>query len=232
MAAPNSLAGLTTGNAIADIESIDEQRLLDASRGVIEAEKQCRIALAADAPKAISLTWNVGGKHGRDTAILLEPGKSVVQPLSKAQVWFGPFAVPLEFRETTDERRKETLRQFWQVEKARYLNRYDYPRPASVSKGGYEPIGPHRSPDVTVTIMEADGSQHPPIRLHELYKIGHWDPIKETFVRQDSLDEVHARYQAEIAKRDADLEAMRRELAQVAGMVKGAMAVATGGAKH
>lgn len=208
--------------AVLGIEEIDRESIAQQSKGVVEAEKQCRIALSADAPRAVALEWNVGGKHGRPTVIHLEPGKSVVQPLSKAQVWFGPFAVPAEYKQTTDERRREGLRQFWATEKSRVLNRYDYVRPASVAKGGYEPIGPHRFPDVTVTILESDDSiKHDPIRLHELYKIGDWDPLKDTFGVKESPDEVKARYEAELDDRDKEIIELRRQMSEVAGMVKG-----------
>ena len=212
--------------AILDIETIDRETIEEQSKGVVEAEKQCRIALSADAPRAVDLNWHPG-RGGHLSIIKLEPGKSVVQPLSKAQAWFGPFAVPLEYKNTTDERRKEALRQFWATEKARYLNRYDYERPTSVSKGGYEPIGPHRSPDVTVTIIESDGTEHEPIRLYQLYKIGEFDPIKDTFGPKESIEEIKAKYEAELhsvsERYEREAIELRRQMAEVLGMVKGSM---------
>lgn len=212
--------------SVMDIDALDRQVLRDQSKDVIEAERQCRITLAADALHPVDLEWNPGGRNGKLTRITLEPGKSVVQPLSKAQVWFGPFAVPLEYAQTDDERRKEGLRNFWATEKARYLNRYDYPRKSAKEMA---PTGPHRSPDVSVTIIEADGSEHEPIRLHQLYKIGEWDPNKDSFAPQETADEIEARYKAELDERDGEVAALRRQVAELAGMVKGV--VAAGGGK-
>lgn len=209
-----------------DIADLDRQVLREQSKDVVEAERQCKITLSADAAHAIDLDWNVGGKNGRPTRITLEPGKSVVQPLSKAQVWFGPFAAALEYAETTDEKRKQALKEFWATEKARYLNRYDYPRKSAKEMA---PTGPHRSPDVTVTIIEADGSELQPIRLHQLYKIGEWDPNKDLFGPQETAEEIEARYRAELDERDGEVAALRRQVAELAGMVKGV--VAAGGGK-
>lgn len=207
-----------------DIADFDRQDLIERSKDAIQADKQCRIALAATATIALPLLWNAGGRTGRDTIITVEPGKSVVQPLSKAQAWFGPFTVPSEYR-GADERRKEKLRKFWADEKARYLNRYDYPRPLSVAKGGYEPIGPHRSPDVTITIIEADGSENAPIRLYELYKIGEFDPLKDSFGDQETAAQVKERYEAELAsvsqQAEARIQALQTQMAELAGLVKG-----------
>jgi hypothetical protein len=213
------------------VEELDREALIDRSQAQIQADKQCRISLSPKAEKPLPLFWNVGGKHGRDTVITVEPGKSVTQPLSKCQVWFGPFSVPGEFA-TADERRKEKLRKFWAEEKERYLKRYDYPRPTSMVKDGYEPIGPHRSPDVTITIIEEDGTEQPPIRLHQLYKIGDWDPLKEKFDRHETAEQVKARYEAELAavsaKYEREVADMRLALQEVKGLVKGAALQATG----
>jgi hypothetical protein len=214
------------------IEDLDSAVIEEQSRGVIEAEKQCRITLSKNAPRAIPLAWH-GGRGHRQTEIKLLPGQTVVQPLSKAQVWFGPFAVPIEFAATTDERRKESLRQFWATEKARYLNRYDYPRPSSVSKQGYEPIGPHRSPDVTVVIVDADGTESPPIRLHELYKIGEYDPLKDTFGNQETAEQIKTRYEGELAgvsqRYEDEIRELRLQMAEVVGLTKGLATASAGG---
>lgn len=213
--------------AVQDLDAIDRDALAEQSKGVIEAEKQCRITLAKDAPVAVDLSWH-GGRGSRQSVIRLEPGKSAVQPLSKAQAWFGPFAVPAEYLQASDEGHKERLKRFWAQEKARALNKFDYERPLSVSKGGYEPIGPHRFPDVTVTILEADGTELPSIRLHDLYKIGEFDPLKDTFGPKQSADELREQYEAELADRaqnyEREIADMRRQMAEMAGMLKGFMA--------
>jgi hypothetical protein len=205
------------------IEELDEKALADQSAGAIEAEKQCKIYLAADWPRPIKLEWH-GGKGHRLSVIVLEPGKSVTQPLAKAQAWFGPFSAHMQYAATSDERQREKIKLFWQQEKTRYLSRYDYPRPISMTKGGYEPIGPHRSPDVTVTIIENDGFENPPIRLYEMYQIGPWDPIKDQFTRTESAAETEARLNAELEaaadKHQAELQQLRREIASLAGMVQ------------
>jgi hypothetical protein len=206
------------------VEELDRESLIDRSQEQVQADKQCRITLAADAKDPLPLFWNVGGKHGRDTVITIEPGKSATQPLSKCQVWFGPFSVPAEFV-GADERRKEKLRKFWAEEKSRYLNRYDYPRPTSMTKDGYEPLGPHRSPDVTITIIEADGTEQHPIRLYQLYKIGPWDPLKEKWANKETADQVKARYEAELesasSQYEKDKQEMQKQIAELAGLVKG-----------
>jgi len=207
-----------------DIADLDQAATIDHSKEQVQADKQVRIRLSADAKLPLQLFWNVGGKHGRDTVITIEPGKSIVQPLSKAQVWFGPFSVPMEFA-TADERRKEKLRGFWAIEKARYLNRYDYPRPTSMTKDGYEPTGPHRSPDVYITIIEPDGQELPEIRLHQLYKIGEWDPLKDKFTQKESAEDIKARYERELdeikRERDRELGEMKEQIAKLGGLVQG-----------
>jgi hypothetical protein len=211
------------------IEDIDAAVLQDESKGVVEAEKQCRIMLSPNAPRPVPLTWH-GGRGHRQSQINLQPGGTVVQPLSKAQVWFGPFSVPIEYAATTDEKRRERLREFWAQEKMRYLNRYDYERPERMTKDGYEPIGPHRSPDVTVIIVEADGSESVPIRLHELYKIGDYDPLRDKFSRRETAEQVEARYKTELAavssKYEEQVQELRRQMAELIGMTKGTLAAA------
>ncbi|GAC1496105.1 MAG: hypothetical protein NVS1B2_15830 [Vulcanimicrobiaceae bacterium] len=210
-----------------DIADIDTASLREKSQSFIEAEKQCRMTLAADAKRPVELNWH-GGRGHRPSVIMLEPSRSVVQPLSKAMAWFGPFGVIREYLNTSDEKRKEHLRQFYAEEKSRALNRYDYVRPISMSKdGGFEPIGAHRFPDVTVQVLEADGTEQPPIRLHELYKIGDFDPIKDTFGVRESVDAVRTRYEGELEEQrgryEREMIELRRQMAEVAGMVKGAL---------
>lgn len=214
--------------AAMDVFELDAARAEQESAGVVQAERQCRVELSKDWPRMVPLNWNVGGRGGRETQIPLHPGGHVVQPLAKMQVWFGPFSIPAEYAQTTDEGRKERLRRTWAEEKSRYLNRYDYPRPASMQKDGVEPIGPHRSPDVTVTIIEADGSESEPIRLYQLYKIGEFDPLKDTFGERETAAQVEERYKAELAtvsaRYEADQAAMRAQVSEMAGLLKGFMA--------
>lgn len=210
-------------DAASTLSRMDRERVLDASKDVVQGEKQCRISLAANAPHSVELSWH-GGKGSRPTMIVLEPGKSVVQPLGRAQAWFGPFSLYAEYEATHDEKKRADLAQFISTETKRYLDRYDYVRGDG---RGYHPdmrpTGPHRSPDVTVTILEADGSEHEPIRLYELYEIGEFDPLRDTFTPKASPEEVAASYERKLAERDAIIEEHRREMAELKGIVKGAV---------
>ena len=212
-----------------DIEAIDREALAEQSRGMVEAEKQCRIELASDWPRTVPLKWNVGGRHGRDTVINLEPGHSVVQPLSKAQVWCGPFAIPKEYAASTDDRVKKRLRDLWVRERTRILNQYDYPRGERGYKPDMAPTGPHRFPHFIVTVENADGTKDEPIDLHQMYKIGEWDPIKDSFKPKESVDAVRAKYEAELEERakyyEREQAELKAKLAEMAGMIKGVTAV-------
>jgi ABC-type hemin transport system substrate-binding protein len=92
-----------------------------------------------------------------------------------------------------------------------------------MTKGGYEPTGPHRSPDVTITIIENDGTENEPIRLYQMYKIGEFDPLVDTFGNKETAEQVEARYKAELesnaAKYEEELRMTRMALAEVKGMV-------------
>jgi hypothetical protein len=210
----------TVNPTVFDIEALDRDVEEERSRSVAAPEKQVRISLAADWPEAVPLRWNAGHPNPRETIIWLHPGQSVVQPLGKAQALFGPFSVPLEYA-TADERTKKDLKKFFDTEKKRYLDRYDWPRIGGDQKPDMRKSGPHRSPDITVTILEADGSESQGIRLYQLYKIGDWDPDKDTFAAQETLDAAKAAHAVELANRDAALEAMRREMAELKGFVHG-----------
>lgn len=209
--------------ASATLSRMDRERVLDASKDVVQGEKQCRITLSPDAPHALELSWH-GGRGSRATMIVLEPGKSIVQPLGKAQAWFGPFSLYAEYENTHDERKRNDLAQFISTETKRFLDRYDYPRGDG---RGYHPdmrpSGPHRAPDVTVTILEADGTEQEPIRLHELYEIGAFDPLRETFTVKESTEDVAAAYERKLAERDGLIEQYRREMAELKGIVKGSV---------
>jgi hypothetical protein len=220
-------------STIATIEDLDRAVLIKGSESVVIGDKQCRMTLSAswrpDLPEArrfVALEWHAG-RGSRPTLIQLRPGKTVTQPLFKAEVWFGPFSLPMEYAKAESDREREFIRDKYIAEKARVLNRYDYERPLSKGKDGYEPIGPHRFPDVSVVIIEDDGSQSPVIRLHEHYKIGEFDeayPLSSFGVREHP-DEIKARFDAELkataASYEGQLAEMRRELAKLTGLVQG-----------
>jgi len=217
-------------NAIMSIEELDRRTQDDKHVQIFEPEKQCRITLAADWPRVVELPW-FAGKGSRPTLIELKPGESVVQPISKAQVWFGPFAAPMEYANSVDERHKERVKMFWSQEKERYLSRYDYPRGnGRGEKPDMTPVGPHRSPDVTITIIEPDGEEHQPIRLYQLYKLGDWDPLKDTFVQRESPEELKAKFALELAsvsaRYEAELKEHRLQMARLEGMVSQALSLA------
>ena len=224
---------------IAEIESA-EQALK--SKDYAQVSKQCRITLhpdhlAASAPnkRFLNLDWHKG-RGGRLERITLRPGESAVQPLDKAQAWFGPFALPSEYRVTTDEARRARLAQAWEIEKKRVLDRYDYPRPLKMDKDGREPIGPHRFPHVIVEILEPDGSSSGPMDLHKLYKIGAWDPLKDTFLAPaETPAQMQARYEREIAEADrihqSEVAALRRQMAEFQGKLDGFLAATANGGK-
>ncbi|MGH7716288.1 MAG: hypothetical protein ACREML_09865, partial [Vulcanimicrobiaceae bacterium] len=98
------------------IEDLQELERDAPTPGIVdESPRQCKIYLSKKAPGPIMLTWNPG-KGGVQTRIRLEPGKSVIQPLSKAEVWFGPFTVPERYMASTSQRQKESLQEFWRTE--------------------------------------------------------------------------------------------------------------------
>jgi len=209
-----------------DLEALDSQEAVDRARGVVEPEKQVRITLAADwkadrpePERVVPLPWYVGN-GSRPSLILLRPGESVIQPLGKAQAYFGPFSVLQEIR-TADDKRREELRAFFRTEKERYLNRYGWPMVGGDQKPDMRKTGHNRSPDVTVTILNSDGTEEAPIRLHKLYGIGEWDPEKENFVTPETLDGERARHAAELSARDEELSAIRRQMSETLGYVKG-----------
>ena len=192
-----------------DIDALDRDALLASSKDVVEQEKQVRITLHPDAPREYNFDWHPG-KGGRRTVLVVKPGQSIVQPLGKAQSHFGPFDMPRQYAQATDERLRERIKHDWVVEKTRALARFDYVRPLSVKRDGYEPIGPHRFPHIIVTILEPDGTEHKPMDLHELYKIGEWDPLKDTFGPQETVEQVKAKYEAQL---DEAAEGHKAEIA-------------------
>jgi len=220
-------------STLASIEDLDRAALLKTSEAVIQGDKQCRIMLAKDfaahrpeSQRFVALEWHDGRKP---SLIKLLPGKSVVQPLYKAQVWFGPFALPIEYAAAETERERNFLRDKYFAEKTRVLNRYDYERPTSKGKDGYEPIGPHRFPDVSVTIIESDGTEGETMRLHEVYKIGAFDeayPL-DSFGVKINPDDLKARYEHELKEQalrhERETAEVRREMSELKGLLQGVL---------
>lgn len=217
--------------ALLSIEELDRDTATEQAKQFVLSERQCRMTLAADWPRPVPLAWHPG-VIGQRTLLWLNPGKSITQPLPKVQCWFGPFPVYFEIRTAVDEKKKQQLRDLWKSERDRYLNRYDYPRGDGKGvKPVMTPCGPHRSPDVTVTILEDDGAESEPIRLYELYRIGEFDPLIDTFVAKESAEQVEARYQAELAcvneRYEREVSDFRLQLAELKGMI-GAKAASDG----
>ena len=194
-------------------------------------EKICRITLSEDWPRPLDLRWCEG--LGKKTSILmLKPGKSIEVPLGRAHSWFGPFDLFRVYDEElrkvpTDEKLVATLRDHIATESARYLKTYDYPRG---NGRGYhpnmEPVGPHRSPDVTIQVLSPDGQHDAPFRLYEEYGIGEFDaeyPL-DSFRPRETEAQIHERYESMLKEREAEAQRRDRELAELRGQLKGFMA--------
>lgn len=190
-----------------------------------ERQRTVRCALVKTATHRVDLSWNMGGRTGVREAMYLYPGKQVMLPLDRASSFFGPFAWMLELQTCTDEARRAALKYTIKMESDRVLKRYDYDRPLSKGKDGYEPIGPHRFPDVTVTIINPDDTEETPLRLHELYQIGEFDPLKDQLVPRETIAKREDRHKDEVAGLKRQLEI---ETAKAIGMVKGVVAAASG----
>jgi hypothetical protein len=214
---------MTAVAAPLSIEDLEQQP--ESVEQFLEPPRQVRITLSASATAPLRLDWNIGGKTGRNTTLFVKPGGSVVQPLAKAEVWLGPFSTPERYLKAKDEAERSRLKDFWRLEKARVLNKWDYPRPQNHMKDGTNPTGPHRFPDVSVTILEADGSELEPMRLHQLYKLGEFDNFwtPDKFGPAESSEDVRAEYEARIAAQAAQHETEKSEmlqrLAKLEGMV-------------
>ena len=192
-------------------------------------ERTCRITLAHDwptpqKPRPIELRWR-RDRFTRESLIILKPGQTVEQPRDKCRSWFGPFDLFEEYEEALrkgDEKVAVMLREHIASETARYLTRYDYPR--GNGRGQYPdmtPIGPHRSPDVSLQVMDPEGDHGPVIRLYKVYGVGEFDDLKDTFRAPETEEQIKARYDEQLRARELEVIEMRRELAKVAGMVQG-----------
>lgn len=201
------------------LQKIDRDRTLARAREPRVQEKLCRITLAEHAPEAIDITW-CEGLHKPTNLYILEPGKSIVWPLARATNYFGPFDLYKVYEETTEEAALTALRDRISVESARYMFRYDYPRDDKTSR----PIGPHRAPDCTMEVLGGDGTTEQTVRLYEVYGLGEYDDLK--FEHKPSVEELESHFQAKLRARDELLEANRREMAELRGMIIGKQMVA------
>jgi hypothetical protein len=198
-------------------DKIDRERSLNKSREPKMIEQLCRITLAADAPSHIDIPWCEG--LGKKTILyVLEPGKSIIWPKNRTVSYFGPFDLEEEYEKTTDERKLNELREIIAVEKARYVNRYDYPRDNHTGNI----VGPHRSPDVTIDLIGSDGGSEKSWRLYQIYGLGEFDDVK--FDHKPSIEELEAKYEAKLREKDAAVDEMRRALAKLEGKFEGAVA--------
>lgn len=211
--------------AILTLADLDANLELQEAEQIEQRQRQVRVTLTKSAPHRVDVSWNIGGRNGRREPLYLNAGKSIVLPLERASHFFGPFAWMLELQTCTDESRRASLKYTIMTESARILKQYDYDRPMSKGKDGYEPIGPHRFPDVTVQILNADDTEEEPMRLHELYRIGEFDPLKDQLVPRASIEEKDKQHKDEVAGLKRQLEI---EYAKAMGMVKGVVAASTG----
>ena len=208
------------------LTKIDQERSLEKVTDAVENAKMCRITLAADAPRDLPLRW-LSGVKARESLIILKRGQSVVQPRDKTRAWFGPFDLFKVYEETRDERKLNELRELIATESARYLSLYGYPMDHGLKTKSIDltPSGPHRSPDVTITVLNADGSEDAPVRLYEIYGLGEFDENQATFMKPESEAEIKARFEAQLREKDeqhrAEIDAFRLQMAEVAGLVKG-----------
>lgn len=211
---------------LAEIER--NQSLAQADTPTTVVERICQIKLAANAPRAIELKW-LRDRLSRQTLILLQPGQTVEQPRDKCRSWFGPFDLFEEYEEALskgEEKVAAMLREHLATETARYLKRYDYPR--GNGRGAtpdMQPVGPHRSPDVSIRVMDPEGKHGEWIRLYKVYGIGEFDDLKDTFAPPETEAEIKARYESKLEAREREVIEMRRQLSELGGMVKGLVAV-------
>lgn len=208
------------------LQKIDQERALEKVTESVERARSCRITLAASATRPVPLRW-LTGRLAKESLILLRPGQSVVQPLDKTRAWFGPFDLYKVYEETRDERKLNELREVISSETARYLSLYGYPMDHGVKTRSVDltPSGPHRSPDVTITILNADGTEEVPVRLYQIYGLGEFDENAEHFMQHETEAEIKARFEAQLRAKDevhrAEIEAFRLQVAEIAGLVKG-----------
>ena len=189
----------------------------------VELNRQCRIELGPTRTTPVVLPWQLGAKK---TTFVLDPAKNrtkCVVPLERAQAWLGFFTFPTLMESEKDPRRKDAMQRTYREERERALTTWgDYPRPARLADGTH-PIGPHRFPDLVVTVLEQDGTEWEPIRLHEQYSLGEFDTLQFTDV---------------IAERDEELATARqhntfleKQMAEIKGQVSVLLAERSGAKK-
>lgn len=208
------------------LREIDDARSLDSANDPAPLEQLVRITLAKDAARPIELKWLIGLGH-KQTLTILRAGASVTWPLNKARAEFGPFDMFDLYEKESEMKAREWLREHIASETARYLNRYDYPRTAGEgSKPVMTPTGPHRSPDITITMLNPDGTDRIAYRLHEVYGIGEFEDaeIVANFRNKQTEAELKAGFEAELRARDQVIDEMRAKYAELHGMVKGFVA--------
>lgn len=195
------------------LQKIDRDRSLVRSREQKVVEQLCEITLAEGQP-FFDVEWCEGlGK--KTIRYAFEAGKPVVWPLNRTIAYFGPFNLFEVYERTTEEQKINDLRDIIAKESARYADRYGYPCEEKTNKI----LGPHRSPDVSIVIVDSEGNRSKPYRLYELYGFGEFDDVK--FDKKPSEEELEAHYQQRLRESDVALEATRRELAELRGMVLG-----------
>lgn len=214
-------------SALQTIERDHTLSIADTPSTVVE--RTCRVTLASDWPSAakprpIELRWR-RDRFTRESLIILKPGATLEQPLNKCHSWFGPFDRFDEYEEAIrkgDDKIATVLREHIATEMARYLTRYDYPRGnGRGSNPDMTPIGPHRSPDVSIQVMDPEGNHGPVIRLYQKYGIGEYDDLNDTFRVPETEEQIKARYDEQLRAREREILETRREMAELKGMVKG-----------
>jgi len=197
------------------LQKLDRERSLTQSREVKVVEQLCRISLAADAPTHLDVEWCEG--LGKKTILyVFEPGgNEIVWPLNRAIAYCGPFTAYEVYEKTTEEKKRLELRDVIVKETARFMDRYDYPREEKTGK----PTGQHRAPRFKIEVITGGGEANKTYFLPEIYGYHEFDDI--AFDKKPSVEEIEAHYQAQLSARDAELEATRREVAEIRGMVLG-----------
>lgn len=202
-----------------------------ASKSVVQ--RMCQVSLASDwragakeETRVVKLNWCAGLRQP-NTVQMLRPGKTLVLPLDKCRSWFGPFDMFRIYesecmRNPRDERVISEMEQLIAGESARYLTRYDYPYDGRGRSPDMTPIGPHRSPDVTITIINEDGENDAPIRLYEQYGIGEYD--ESEFKTRETEQQIRERFQSELRSKDEAIQRLSEKQSELAGLLKGFVA--------
>ena len=163
--------------AVAEVETQEDQRSHILNR-------QVRIALHPNAKtKELTLPWYTGRPskntpgHKSERTIKKNAKTAQTVPVQQAWGWFGYFTVLHDMENEPDEAKRSELQALYDLGKKLTLQYYDYLRPTKIEDGTM-PIGPHRLPDVVLTVIEDDGTEWEPIRLHEMYGVGDFDKMQ------------------------------------------------------